>query len=156
MPKKKYSTRTDIEKLQSQWRKLSGLHSREEWSAAVVRAATAAEIAANLVIRVEFKSRSEFSEEYVNEMLKWANGIVGKFDRLIQPLWMDDANKKKHFKKLKSVVGAVNELRNKVVHQGEFCNQGEAEAVIEKAEHLILNLVLMYEPEFSLKKHKNT
>ena len=45
MSKKEYKDRTDLEKIQSQWNKLTGLHSREEFSGAVVRAATAAEIA---------------------------------------------------------------------------------------------------------------
>jgi hypothetical protein len=50
---KKYEDRTDIEKIQSNWKKLSGLYSRREWSGSVVRAATAAEIASNLVVREE-------------------------------------------------------------------------------------------------------
>lgn len=79
---KPYAERTDLEKMQSQWNKLSGLHSREEWSAAVMRAATAAEIAANFAVRREFASRSKFEPEFVNKILKMANGLGGKVDRL--------------------------------------------------------------------------
>jgi len=60
MGKKSYEQRNDVEKIQSQWHKLTGLHSREEWSAAV--------------------------GEFVNNLLRWANGLDGKLNRLLLPL----------------------------------------------------------------------
>ena len=60
--KKPYDERSDLEKILSQWKKLSGLVKRKEWSAAVVRAATAAEIATNFAIRKEFSEKSNFDE----------------------------------------------------------------------------------------------
>ncbi len=86
MPKKPYEERTDLEKCQSQWTKLKGLHTREEWSAAIVRAATAAEIAANFAIRQELKTQSTISGDCANSLLRWANGLSGKIDRLLTPL----------------------------------------------------------------------
>ena len=50
MAKQDYEKRSDVEKIKTKWTKLSGLHTRSEWSAAVVRAATAAELAANQAI----------------------------------------------------------------------------------------------------------
>ena len=152
MSRKVYKSRTDLEKLESQWRKLSGLHTREEWSAAVVRAATAAEIAANLAIRAEYQKRSKFDSDFVDSMLRWANGITGKFDRLLKPLWEGSPEKIRHFKQLKAHVEKINDRRNAVVHAGEFCNKNEAEAVIEHAEKLITSLVSLYEPKFKLKR----
>lgn len=152
MPRKPYEARTDLEKLQSQWRKLSGLHTREEWSAAVVRAATAAEIAANLAIRAEYADQSKFGPDFVDNMLRWANGLIGKLDRLLKPLWAGQSKKTKHFKELRKYADTVNEKRNAVVHTGEFCNQHEAEEVIAAAEKLISTLVALYEPAFVLKK----
>jgi hypothetical protein len=73
---KDYADRTDLEKINTQWHKLTGLHGREEWSAAVVRAATAAEIAANLAVRAEFKKKSTFDAKYIDDLLKFANGLV--------------------------------------------------------------------------------
>ena len=64
-----YEDRTDLEKIQSQWHKITGLHTRDEWSAAVVRAATAAELAANFAIREEFKARSNFDAQFVDSLL---------------------------------------------------------------------------------------
>jgi hypothetical protein len=53
MPKKSYEHLTDLEKVQKQWHKLAGLHSREEWSAAIVRAATTAGLVANFAQRAD-------------------------------------------------------------------------------------------------------
>lgn len=151
MPRKPYKTRTDLEKLESQWRKLSGLHTREEWSAAVVRAATAAEIAANIAIRAEFGQRSDLDAQFVDNMLHWANGLTGKLDRLIKPLWAGQDRKAKQFKHLKKHAEAVNGKRNAIVHSGEFCSKREAEAVIDHAAKLVRGIVALYEPKFKLK-----
>jgi hypothetical protein len=88
LPKKSkpYDERSDLQRIQSQWNKLSGLHSREEWSSAIVRAATAAELAANFAIRREFETRSQLDREIVDTFLIWANGLSGKLDRLLGPL----------------------------------------------------------------------
>lgn len=51
--KKPYSERTDREKLETNWGKTLKLMEREEYSMAIVRAATCAEIATNIVIRTE-------------------------------------------------------------------------------------------------------
>jgi len=149
--RKPYQERTDLEKIKSQWRKLSGLHSREEWSAAVVRAATAVEIAANLVIRKELQSRSDLDETFVNHLLKWANGIVGKMDRLLLPLFV---GRKQHslLKKQTKVVEVINEKRNAIVHRGEFCNETEAREVIGNAKTFVESLVRIHEPNFKLKE----
>jgi hypothetical protein len=70
-PKRKtpYNERTDLEKLQSQWNKLSGLHLRDEPSAAIVRCSTAAEIAANYAIRHEWARQTEFDAAVVDQFL---------------------------------------------------------------------------------------
>ncbi len=150
--KKPYSERSDLERIESQWNKLSGLHTREEWSAAMVRAATAAEIAANLAIRKEFQTRSQFDAELVDEFLRWANGLGGKIQRLLIPLTVTQpyalaiAN-------LRQVAERIGRARNEVVHQGHFCNDQEAKATIDDARHFVETLVKLYEPEFSLKEH---
>jgi hypothetical protein len=81
-----YEDRTDLEKSQSQWNKLTGLHSREELSGAVVRSATAAEIAANFAVRQEFESQSKCTRDFLDSLLRWANGIEGKLNRLLIPM----------------------------------------------------------------------
>ncbi|MDT7836917.1 hypothetical protein [Aquabacterium sp. OR-4] len=120
--------------------------------AAVVRAATAAEIAANHAIRQEFAAQSGFDAAFVNSQLKWANGLSGKLDHLITPLWAHQKAKQKHLKELKKLAQSVNGKRNSVAHQGEFCNEQEAAETIDNARSFITLLLQVYEPEFALKR----
>ena len=152
--KKPYADLTDLEKLQKQWHKLSRLHTREEWSAAIVRAATAAEIAANFAVRHELAVRSNLDASFINHLLRWANGLAGKLDRLLVPLSVGDAKKHKKLKQLKALAEKVNSKRNAIAHQGEFCNEEEAKESIQHAREFISDLVCLYEPTFVLKERK--
>ncbi|MBI1423774.1 MAG: hypothetical protein GC149_09950 [Gammaproteobacteria bacterium] len=151
--RKPYVDRTDLEKVQSQWNKLTGLHSRDESSAAIVRAATAAELAANFAVRKEFESKSKLSKEFVDSLLVWANGISGKVDRLLIPITKGEKYHKV-VTKLKDVSVKINKKRNSVAHQGEFCNPEESDVVIQQAKEFIETLVKIYEPNFELKNKK--
>ena len=154
MVKKKYEQRSDVEKIQSQWHKLTGLHSREEWSAAVVRAATAAEIAANFAVRQEFTARGKFDDDFVNSLLRWANGLDGKLNRLLIP--MSKGTKANNILSgVRKDAEQVNKKRNAVTHQGEFCNVGESQEAIERARKFIETIVGIYEPGFKLKDQKD-
>ena len=123
--KKPYEERTDLEKVQSQWNKIHGLHSREEWSAAVIRAATATELAANFAIPAEFAARSTFEAAFVDKMLRWANGLSGKLRNLLLPLTAAEPRKHKTIK-----------------------------ALSKRAESFIHDLVQICEPDFELKIRK--
>jgi len=150
---KPYEQRTDIERIQSQWNKLTGLHSRNESSAAIVRAATAAELATTFAIRKEFESKSQFDKAFVDSLLVWANGIAGKMDRLLIPATKGT----KHHKmitKLKATSGKINKKRNAVAHQGEFCSLDEAREIIDLSREFINNLITIYDPNFILKEKK--
>ena len=143
-----------MEKIQSQWNKVTGLHTLNESSAAIVRAATAAELAANFAIRKEFASKSQFDSAFVDSLLVWANGIAGKIDRLLIPLTQGEKHNKT-VKKLKVVSTQINKQRNSIAHQGEFCNPTEARAVIQQSKGFIETLVQIYEPKFALKEKKH-
>lgn len=149
-----YEQLTDLERIQKQWHKLSGLHTRAEWSAAIVRAATAAEIAATFAVRREFELNSEFDTKFVDSLLRWANGLAGKLDRLLLPISVGNTSKNSKLKSLKAIAERINDKRNAVAHQGEFCNEAEAHAVIAQAEEFITSLVQIYEPNFALKTRK--
>ena len=151
--RKPYQDRTDIERIESQWHKLSGLHSREEWSAAIVRAATAAEIAANLVIRKEFAERSQFDAGFVDSLLKWANGLSGKIDRLLIPLF-EGRPEQASIVNLKSIATKLNRERNAIVHGGIFNNEDEAKAAIAHAKEFVETLVCLHDPSFQLKERE--
>jgi hypothetical protein len=154
MPRKRYDERSDTQKVQSQWHKLTGLHSRSEWSAAIVRAATAAEIAANVAVRREFQAQSKLKHEFVNSVLRWANGLDGKINRLLIPL-SEGSKKHKIFTRLKKDAENINRKRNAIVHQGEFCNLSESQEIIEKARNFVETVVNIYEPGFKLKDQQS-
>jgi hypothetical protein len=149
---KKYDDRTDYEKIHTQWHKLTGLHSRLEWSAAAIRAASACEIAANLAIRVEFKDRANFSKSYIDSLLIWANGLDGKMKKLLLP--MLSQAEKAEFAGLQQLAETVNRGRNKIAHQGDFMDEEESKAVIEAARRFIEKLVKIYDSSFRLKDRK--
>ncbi len=154
MTKTPYDDRDDLEKLQSQWNKINGIIAREhEWSAAIVRAATAAEIAANIAIRKRFEQESDFSVEFVSSLLIWANGIDGKFSRLIIPV-EQDVEKRKVLQALKKRAEELNKKRNAIVHRGAFATETEAQKLINLARELVNALVKPWEPEFKLSGKK--
>lgn len=147
-----YNNRTDLQKIQSQWNKIAGLLSRgRDWSAVIVRAATACEIAANFVIRKKFSEKSTFAPAYVDSNLIWANGIKGKFQNLIVPMFnAEDKKVGAAMKKLGERALKINEDRNAIVHSGAFSDEKEARAIVESARTLIEELVGTYEAGFKL------
>jgi len=149
MGKPPYDQRTDIERLHSQWTKLTGLHSRNEASAAIVRCATAAEIAANFAIRTEFSRRSQFDARIVDGFLTWANGLDGKMNRLILPICFNGV-KSNVFKKLQTASKQIHEVRNEIVHRGIFADPQDAEVIVGLAREFIETLVHLYDETFRL------
>ena len=148
---KTYRIHTDIERIESLWRKLSGSFSHEEWSAVIVQAATVVEIAANLVIRKELQSGKKLDEAFVNQLVIWANGIVGKMDRLLLPLF---TGKKQvaMLRRHKKIVEEINEKRNAITHRGKYCNKSEATIIINQARTVVESLVRIYLPKLTLKE----
>jgi hypothetical protein len=129
------------------------LHSRNESSAAIVRAATAAELAATFAIRKEFESKSQLDKAFIDSLLIWANGIAGKMNRLLIPVTKGSKHHKT-IKKLKTISETINKKRNAVAHQGEFCNPDESKEIIDSSREFIETLVKIYEPNFALKEKK--
>jgi hypothetical protein len=84
---------------------------------------------------------------------KWANGLSGKINHLLLPLF-DGQREHASLEKLKGVAEKINGLRNDIVHRGVFCNDKEAREVIGNAKKLIETLVRFYEPGFALKEKK--
>jgi hypothetical protein len=154
--KKEYSQRDDFEKIQAQWTKLTGLHDREEWSAAVIRAATAVELAANVVIRSEFKARGKFDKAFIDSLLMWANGLGGKIDKLITPLWEHHEPKTmKERSEFLVLAKEINKERNDIAHRGVFYGAKKAATLIGKCKVCVEGLVRPYNDDFSLKDPKD-
>lgn len=146
-----YGERSDHQKIKANWNKVRGLLKRKEWSAAIVRAATAAEIAANLVIRDELIAKRQLDAALVDHFLKWANGIQGKFDKLIIPL-VKGREHSKAFGQLAKRVQDINQKRNAVVHTGSFGSEKDARAVTMEAYVVIQELIRPYGDRPGLKK----
>lgn len=145
-----YDDRSDLDKLQAQWNKLSGLHLREESSAAIVRCATAAEVAANYAVRHEFQRRSQFEADAVNQLLFWANGLRGKIERLFVPIYFAESKKSEITKRLIKSAEKINKVRNEIAHQGRFSKPSEARKVIAEAKSFIDTIVGLSVPGFDI------
>lgn len=137
--KKPYDERSDDEKLISNWTKAIALFLREDWSACIVRIATSTEISANIYIRHYLQEQHNLPESFVNSLLVSANGVDGKFKRLITPAakcletWDNvKANQKN--------IETINKHRNEIVHAGKFKNKGDAEIIFTKAQSVISSL----------------
>jgi len=151
-----YDERSDLDKLQSQWNKLSGLHARDEPSAAIVRCATAAEIAANYAIRHELARKSVLEDEVVDQLLIWANGLKGKMERLFLPIYFVGRRRHQTAKALFASAEKINKVRNEVVHQGRFSDGDEAEDVIAEAKRFIDLIVGLSVPGFDIQDRERT
>ena len=147
---KLYTERDDIEKIQSNWRKIKGLLGNEEWSSAIVRAVTATEIAANLVIREELIDCRNLDAKLVDHFLRWANGIQGKFDKLIIPTIVGKGHAKS-FKALRKQIEDINLARNSIVHTGSFSSGSASRKIVSEAKVVIEALIEPYYDNFKLK-----
>jgi hypothetical protein len=148
--KKPYSQRSDIEKITSNWKKTNGLYNKREWSTTVMRAVTSVELAANLVIRKELEEKRMIDKDFVDHLLVWANGIRGKFDKLIVPICKSSEHLPK-FKALNKKVQEINQERNSIAHSGHFSNEKTAKSVMVSSKEIIETLIGIYEEGFILK-----
>ena len=149
--RKPYVERSDLEKIQSQWVKLTGLHDRTDYSAAVIRAASATELAVNYALRKEFSARSQLDGKFVDGLLIWANGLKGKVERLLLPI-LDGDPKHATVRQLWSLAKRINKKRNEIAHSGHFCSKKEAAALILDCQTVVHGIVHLYEPTFLLKE----
>lgn len=150
-----YTKRSDVDKIESQWTKLTAQHGRTDWSAAVVRAATAAELSVNFAVRKEFADRSEFTLTFVDNLLQHANGLKGKIDRLLRPLWKGTAKLAK-LKQIEPLATKINKKRNEIVHSGHFCSEREANELVEDCKNFVQGIVQLYDADFALKEKQKT
>lgn len=146
---KSYDERLLVEKIQSNWTKTCGLYSRGEHSMAVIRAATTVELAANLVVLEEFEKKSNLPPEFVDHLMKWANGLHGKLTKLILPI-CKGTNKEQKFKSIQSKVSDINEQRNSIAHRGEFKTKKTSSRVIKEAQQVIQVMVKVYDSTFDV------
>ncbi|PQJ80818.1 hypothetical protein [Polaribacter porphyrae] len=149
--KKDYSERSDLEKIKSNWNKVNGLYERKEWSTVILRASTSVELSANLVIRNELQNNKNNDSDFVSHLLIWANGIRGKFDKLLIPIFKG-SDFEKELKKLNTKAQNINQERNSIAHSGQFKEKSTAEKIIKESQLIIETLIKQYHKDFELKK----
>jgi len=149
MGSKPYSKRTDLEKLKSNWAKTCGLLDRREYSLAIVRAATAVELACNFTIRQELVAARSLPPDFVDSLLKWANGLDGKFTRLLSAI--TTGKRRSQVKSVYRLFEKFTKHRNGVVHRGEFKKESTARACLAAARDACHALVQHHKPAFTLK-----
>ena len=142
--KKPYSHRTLEEKITSNWKKTLGLFKRGEYSTVVIRAATSIELASNLLIKAEFHNNRGLPEAFVESLMMWANGLMGKVDRLLLPIFKGTPKENK-LKEIKERSKDINDERNNVVHRGQFKAKKTATRVISEAEYIINTFAFLAE-----------
>jgi hypothetical protein len=120
-----YNIAKDCDTLHRNWKKTCGLLKREEYSMAIVRSATCAEIAANIMIRQELVTKRKLKIEFVDHLLVWANGLHGKITKIMKPLLHGTAEWKA-VQSVETKTRKLSEARNSIAHGGEFCAKDHA------------------------------
>lgn len=121
--RKPYNDAEDDEKVRRNWTKTLGLFERGEYSAAVLRAAISLELMVNFAIREELVSTKRLPLNFVNKLLKDANGITRKYNGIFLPV-MEEYEEHKELKAIwKEKIEKVNARRNRIAHGGEFENK---------------------------------
>lgn len=149
--KKPYEQRTDVERLEDNWNKTVSLYNKSQFSMAVVRAGTCVEIAANIVIRAELIQKRKLEAAFVDSLLVWANGLYGKFTKLILPL-LGGTPRLAKFRQHRTSIEKLNRTRNAIAHGGHFTSQREAESLLTIARSLCTALTADYPAPRKLKK----
>ncbi len=148
--RKSYAERSDSDKVAANWRKTLGLFERGEFSVSIIRAATAAELMTNLAIRHELVTTRKLPQKFVDHLLVWANGITGKFCKVLLPV-LDGTEQHETVSGLSSALKKISEERNKVAHRGEFKKQSTARAALTVAHEYISGLAALYAPAMQLR-----
>jgi len=140
LSQKPYSERSRIEQIDSNWKKTTGLFRRSEYSTVAIRVATTVELAANLVIEKEFIENRNLPIDFVESLMKWANGFMGKLDRLIIPIFKSSEHEEQ-LKEVRKRSKDINDERNNVVHRGQFKKRQTALKLIQESEYIVNTLI---------------
>lgn len=146
-----YDKLADDEKVRKNWHKAIGLYEREEWSVAILRAATCLELAVNFAIREELVSCRKLPLPFVDKLLRNSNGIHNKYQNIYLPV-MEEYEEVEKLKELwKSNISPVNGERNAVAHRGEFRSKSKAKEAMSHTYKALLELLELHSSKSRLK-----
>ncbi|MAE92704.1 MAG: hypothetical protein CMI67_24540 [Pelagibaca sp.] len=139
--KKPYAEAEDDEKVARNWKKTIGLYQRGEYSSATLRAAICMELMTNFAIRDELVTTKGLPIDFVNTLLKDANGIHRKFTGILLPI-MEEYEEHPRLKQLwNGPIKRLNERRNKIAHGGEFDNGPSVKKLLDEAREAIVEVM---------------
>lgn len=144
-----YEQRTDLEKVHANWKKTTGLFARREYSLSIVRAAVTGELALNYAIRHELHVQRSLPIRFVDNLLKWANGIEGKLQKLLLEITAG-TQAELPVQQIARSLRALNKQRNAIAHKGEFRNREPAQEQLTRAHAAVQQLVQLYDSTFAL------
>lgn len=155
--KKGKTAYTDLEgdqKVAKNWRKSKALHERGEYSVAIIRCATCVELAVNFAIREEMIEERKLPSDFVDQLLKSANGLTNKYQKLYLPV-MEEYSEHDKLKSLwKDEILEVNKQRNGVVHSGEFRVKSTSKKVIDHTYNAIKMLLGLHGSKIKIRSIK--
>ncbi|MXQ08013.1 hypothetical protein GQ651_09165 [Alphaproteobacteria bacterium GH1-50] len=142
--KKPYTDASDEEKVARNWTKTLGLFERGEYSASTLRAAITLELMVNFAIREELVVEKGLPLEFVDKLLKDANGITRKYQGIFLPIMLEYEEHDELKTLWNSHIKKVNERRNRIAHGGEFDNKKAVKELLQMAHHVLERIVVIF------------
>ena len=140
-----YSQASDDEKVARNWKKAIGLFERGEYSVAVLRCGTCMELVVNFAVRQELVTDRGLPLQFVDSLLKNANGLRNKYQNIFLPI-MAEYEQHDDLKNLwKTHIEEINKHRNAIAHSGEFRSRPIAEKVMTETYGAITHIMKLYE-----------
>ncbi len=141
----------DLSILEDNWHKACRLYARREYSAAILRAATAVELVLNYAIRQQLVHKKKLPPQLVDYLFQRHQGPAQKFE-LYRKLMV----RSQRLVKIDSLKGPLETVisfhRNAISHRGEFKGPNEACAALQECYSVLSLLVGFYKPRYRMQK----
>lgn len=118
---------------------------------AIIRAATTVELATNIAVRAELIEKRKLEPAFVGSLMRWANGLGGKFHQILQPLFAI-TKEPKTFREIETEARKVNKARNEIAHTGSFASKKHAKEVLDFAHSVCSEITSHYPASAKLAK----
>lgn len=140
-----YSEAMDDEKVERNWTKATRLFNRGEYSVSIVRCGTCVELVVNFAIRQELVDEHGLPLPFVDNLLKNANGLGNKYQKLYLPIMVDYEEHPSLKRLWNSHIEKINKERNAIVHSGEFRSKIIARNTLNRTYETLSELLKLYD-----------
>ncbi|MFC1677633.1 hypothetical protein ACFL3G_11310 [Planctomycetota bacterium] len=146
-----YSKCSDDEKVARNWIKAKGLFGRGEYSVAIIRCGICVELIINFAVRQELVGELKCPLNFVNKLLKSANGLRNKYHNLFLPM-MEEYEEHDSLKELwRNKINQINNNRNAIAHSGEFRSKSVAHDVMQDTYEVLKAIMDLFEHKAKFK-----